>query len=123
MRVIKVSGVIILLLFIAMIFTNPTLRDFNEFIPTHARIPYKGYKAKLNVAKKANYIIYSVYEYEILEEVSDDEFEPRESGEFTGFLKNFYKVQHLPTLSKTTIKEYSEDGLPIFSKEKTDDSG
>ena len=118
--------------------TNPTITDFREFIPTHARVSSKGYKyPKVNVAKKANYFFYSVYEYEIIEDTKHGDHHPKEAGEFIGFINNFYNNTPSPPViavctgvfkdslamvaEQEILQQEQKDQLPIPPLKRTED--
>lgn len=85
-----ISAVCLGVAFLFLWITNPTIRDFKDFIPTQTKAQDINYKQKVNVSKKSNYFIYSVYEYEVLEDLGDGDFKARQEGQFTGFMSNFF---------------------------------
>lgn len=92
MKYIKGIAYGLCVIIVILIFTNPTLSNFKEFIPSHSKTPFE--EEKLIVSKESNYLIFSVYKYRIVrvqERGYENNEEVIESGTFTGFMKNFYK--------------------------------
>lgn len=63
--------------------TNPSLKDFTEFIPSQITIPSK--KEHYSLSRKSNYLLYSIYECKVLDKKTDKVT----YMEFKAFAKNF----------------------------------
>ena len=92
MKSVKIVLILVLVVLALLVLTNPTLKDFKEFLPSDT--PYsKMYFEKapgIKVARESNYLICSVYY------ISDRElYQDQKVGEkrYLGLFKGFYLIE------------------------------
>ena len=87
-RIIKFILIIISFIIVILIITNPSLKNFKEFIPS------QGYVDCKNFSKEKNFIIFSIFSVEVYEEYYNlhggIELLPNKVT-YIGFFKNFQK--------------------------------
>jgi hypothetical protein len=82
-RIIKFFLIIICFIIIILIITNPSLKNFKEFIPS------QGYVDCKNVSKEKNFIIFSIFSFkgDIVSEYTSGTITKKVT--YIGFFKNF----------------------------------
>ena len=87
-RIIKYILIIICFIIVILIITNPSLKNFKEFIPSQGYVDYK------NVSKEKNFFIFSIFSFK--EETSYS----IKKVTYIGFFKNFLKKNEITTSYK-----------------------
>ena len=95
----KLFGISIAVIIVTLILTNPTAKDFKEYIGIS-----EGKYFDLTLQRTHNYIIFSTYTFNYISTATEDELYMDEPelrnkravlnnliGNYTGFFSNFYK--------------------------------
>ena len=88
----KYSSITIGIICLVLMITNPSLKNFKEFLPSDELETVREKTIKTSVSKTSNYFIFSIFTEEqyLIEKHEDSQYYL--SRKYIGIFNNFYKI-------------------------------